>query len=256
MLSMRYTLDELAQRHSVRSYMRIPLDAKIVNALKALATWVNSHEAGLNFQLFFDSGAPFEGFTRSYGMFSGVDNYLAAVIDPTFANAAERAGFYAEMFVMKCVSLSLGTCFVSGTFSASHADAQIEVYEKIPFVVPFGVASLKKSLVASITEKLAHRKSLKPRDFFEGSDEEYTEACKRFPMLELGLKGVALAPSAMNKQPVRFRMEKDDAGNYALTAHSLDPKSNAVDLGIAKFNFAAAAGGTWDWGENAPYLPD
>ena len=222
--------------------------------LLAEATMVNSHESGLNFRIVFDSDSPFRGFARSYGMFKGVRNYLAPVVDPTFPDAIERAGYFAEQFVMACVELGLGTCFVSGTFSRDNVDVLTEVYEMVPFVVPFGFAGGKPSIVARITASAAHRKRMDARDFFEGTDEEYASALQEFPWLQTGLEAVACAPSAMNKRPVRISV-KEIEGARRVTASVPDMKTQAIDLGIAKFNFQAAVGGVWDWGNGAPFLP-
>ena len=118
-----YTLKELRERKSVRGYTDESLSESIRNTLNAEATFINSHEAGLNFQVRYDDTDPFRGLTRSYGMFRGVRNYLAVVIDSTFEFALERAGYFAEGYVMKAVSLGLGTCFVGGTFSRSSSNS-------------------------------------------------------------------------------------------------------------------------------------
>ena len=89
-----YTLKELRGRKSVRGYTEESLSESIRNTLNAEATFINSHEAGLNFQVRYDDADPFRGLTRSYGMFRGVRNYLAVVIDPTFEFALERAGYF------------------------------------------------------------------------------------------------------------------------------------------------------------------
>ena len=250
------TVKELRERHSVRSYdasREIPEELR--QKLLAEATMVNSHEAGLNFRIVFDSDAPFRGFARSYGMFKGVRNYLAPVIDPTFPDAEERAGYFAEQFVMACVESGLGTCFVSGTFSRDNVDVRTEVYETVPFVVPFGFDEGKPSLIARITASAAHRKRMDARDFFDGTEDEYASALHEFPWLQTGLEAVACAPSALNRRPVRISVKEID-GERRVVASVPDLKTQAIDLGIAKFNFQAAVGGIWDWGNAAAFYKD
>lgn len=248
-------LELLRSRHSVRSYSVDSLGEKIINRLRSEVTYINTHEAGLNFQLCFDDGQPFAGMARSYGMFRNVRNYLVAVIDPTFAAAYERAGFFAEQFVMEAVEAGLGTCFVGGTFSRDHVGARVEVYEKIPFVVTFGIADERHtSFMAKMAVRMSHRKSLAPREFFDGSDEEYEEAKKDFPWLETGLEAIACAPSALNKQPVRIKAKTID-NKKQIIAYTVDPAKYAVDLGIAKFNFSSVVPGIWDWGEKGVFYP-
>ena len=247
-----YSLIELKSRHSVRSFslQQIPNDVR--NQLKAETTDINSHEAGLSFQLCFDDDAPFRGFIRSYGFFKNARNYLACVIDPSFPHAYERAGYFAEQFVIKAVKLGLGTCFVGGTFSSSHVNVATRVYEKLPFIVAFGYPSdIGPSFIARLAVTASHRKQLSLRDFFEGTDEEYYHALNTYPWLKDALEGLSCAPSSLNKQPVRIYLNSD--GMICARSIPADYKSS-IDLGIAKFNFASVALGYWEWGEDAPFF--
>lgn len=248
-----YTLKELRERKSVRGYSDERLSDDMRNALNAEATFVNCHEAGLNFQVRFDDPDPFKGFSRSYGMFHGVRNYLAAIVDPTFDFAAERAGYYAEEFVMKAVSLGLGTCFVGGTFSRTSTNVRMEVYEKMPFIVAFGHAAYGAPLIGRVSAAMIHRKKMDPPQFFDGTVKEYAEALHRFPWLQKGVGAVACAPSALNARPVRIGVVSDESG-LSVVAKVADYEKNAVDLGIAKYNFASAVGGEWEWGNGGKFL--
>lgn len=249
-----YPLELLKKRHSVRNYTLQTVPVEMRNALQASVTMINSHESGLNFQLVYDNDDPFRGFTRSYGFFRNARNYLACVIDPTFPNTEERAGYFAEQFVIKATELGLGSCFIGGTFSRSHVDAQMHVYEQLPFIVAFGYEDNEHgSWVSRVAAKMIHRNSLAPREFFEGDDEKYKSALEKYPWLPEALEALACAPSSLNKQPVRVGLA-DDGMLYARSLPA-DAKS-AIDLGIAKFNFAAVAPGDWEWGERAPFYPD
>lgn len=231
-------LELLKSRHSVRGYLDKPLSEDVKDKLRAEVTMINTHEAGLNFQLCFDDNEPFAGFNRSYGMFKNARNYLAAVIDSTFPHAEERAGYFAEQFVMECVKLGLGSCFVSGTYSPRHVNVNMEVYEKLPFIVVFGLKGDRESRMAGFMSKLVHRggEDDNPRDFFQGSDSEYKEAKRLYPKLDDGLQGVACAPSAMNARGVRITLEDGRLKAVFAKGHNL------TDMGIAVYNFEAASG--------------
>lgn len=259
------TIDELRKRHSVRSYHNKEIPSSLRNTLGAEVTMINTHAGGLNFQLIYDDDEPFAGFSRSYGMFRGVRNYLAAVIDPAIPDAMEQAGYYAEQFVMKAVELGLGTCFVGGTFSAKHVNVRKEVYEEVPFLVTIGYTSDKVSLTARLSSKFAHRKVRNPKDFFDGDEIHYSDAMKMYPWLTTALEAVACAPSALNHQPVRLTLQNPareevaggtpDVPMIAAFVTS-DDKFSMVDLGIAKANVAMAVPGVWDWGPDAVFHPD
>lgn len=247
---MEYDISELEQRHSVRSYLEDPIPDIIRDRLKAEVTMINTQQAGLRFQLCFDDPAPFKGFRRSYGMFNNARNYLAAVIDPSFDNAEERAGYFAEQFVMKAVGLDLGTCFVSGTFSAKDVKAQMAVYERLPFIVVFGIPGGKAPALARMVRGAVHSRSLEPRDFFDGDDEKFEKACKVMPWLPVGLQGMAAAPSAGNRQCVRIELAENQ--NVPVLKACCKKGDHPVDLGIAKYNFQSPlpVNVEWEWGEN------
>lgn len=249
-------LELLKHRKSVRSFASSPISVEVRNRLRSEATYVNSHEAGLNFHVCFDDDAPFRGVGRSYGMFRNVSDYLAVVIDPTFPDTYERAGYFAEQWVMEAVKSGLGTCFVGGTFSASHIAARMEVYEKLPFVVAFGIPEESKTtLIAKLGMKIAHRKHRPARFFYDGDDAEYERARRAIGWLDCALESVACAPSSLNKQPVRLKMTEVN-GVATVEAHTVEPGKAPVDLGIAKFNVACAVQGTWEWGEKGIFMPD
>lgn len=249
-------IEILKSRKSVRSFGSSPISDSLRRTLQSEATFVNSHESGLSFRVVFDDDAPFRGIGRSYGMFRGVNNYLAVVIDPTFPHTMERTGYFAQQWVMEALKIGISTCFVGGTFSASHVETMVEVYEKIPFVIAFGTAEEARTpMVAKITMAMMHNKKRTPRDFFDGSDSEFESAQKNIKWLETALEAVACAPSALNKQPVRLK-PVETAEGWTVSAHTINPGSNAIELGIAKFNVAFAVGGSWEWGENALFLPE
>lgn len=255
------TIEDLAKRRSVRSYVPKPLLDSDRKTLEALITDINTHEAGMHLQLFTDSGAPFEGFRRSYGMFRGVKNYVALVVDNSYPFMREKAGYYGEQIVMKAVELGLGTCFVGGTFSSGHVDARVRAGEELLCLIVLGYADeAHTSLAARLSRKIAKRRSKKPEDFFK-SDISLLEAEKLFPALGQGLEAVALAPSALNKQPVEIGIASDSSEALNGSANSVSedgvtvtatvPEDNPmqlIDLGIAMFNFQAVVSGYWDWG--------
>lgn len=251
---MEYSLTELRNRHSVRNFLTDSVPGELRRRFNADVTMINSQESGLNFQLIYDDPDPLKGFRRSYGMFHNARNYLAAVVDPTFANAEERAGYFAEQFVMDVVTHGLGACFISGTYSPQHVKARMEVYEKLLFIVAFGYSADKPNTVLSdAMTSMMHGRRMSAREFFEGTDQEYELMSARFPWLETGLEGMACAPSGKNRRGIRIgvgNMEEEEV----LTAFCIKEPA-PVDLGIAKYNFQAPlpVAGEWEWGDNGAF---
>lgn len=259
------TLEQLKKRHSVRSFSAEPLKDEDVAAINAEISYINSHIRGMHFQLFTNDDEPFRGFTRSYGFFKGVRNYIACVADSSYEMWEVRAGFAGEQLVMMMVERGIGTCFVSGTFSSAHVNAQMRAGWKLPYVIPIGYpAETEQSAIEKLSKKILLGKDRSLTDFY---DREalipYEKASEFFPELTLALEAVACAPSARNSLPVRisivpampdddnpfaaYGMAESDSGAYTLQAR-VESTKNLVDLGIAMYNISAVVGGDWNFG--------
>lgn len=249
-MSMSDNLDLLKKRHSVRSFTTDPIDPDIIKSLKSAVTMINTHEAGAHFQIVTDDDAPFKGFSHSYGFFRNPRNYIACVMDMSFPDAMERAGYFAQELVMKCVESGLGTCYVGGTYNASGTDIQIRADWKLLFLILFGYPGGKDRTVARMMMKMAHRHDRTPEQFFTGDEKSLEQAVALYPQLPVGLEALACSPSSLNKQPVRVRFADGDNNSLEICVDPSNPK-NLIDLGIAKYNFSFATGIAVDWGNPA-----
>lgn len=253
---LRYTPDELASRHSVRKYAPVPVAPEVAAILDSEVEEINASYPGIRFVICYDSPEAFSSLRKTYGLFSGVSNYLVAVVDGSVGHAAEIAGFAAEQFVMRATRCGLGTCFVGATFDGSKLAVGLNEGEKVLFVVSFGYeAKGGEGLWRSMMRRIVRSKMLPPADFYTPGDGDlsFAEAAERMPLLEKGLEAVAVAPSARNRQPVRFRMGAD---GVLRAATIVENAFSDVDFGIAKFNFQAVAGGRWDWGRDGGFQMD
>lgn len=246
-------LEILKKRKSVRTYSDVPIEKELAEKLKAEVTLINTHVHGLNFQLVFNDPSPFKGFFKSYGSFKNASNYLAAIIDDNIEGMWEKAGYYAEKFVIEAVKNGLGTCFVGGTYDPKSVNLFLRFGEKILFLVLFGYPLEKERFTEKLLVNFIHRKIMNPEDFFEPSG-EYESAIKRFPKLKEGLEAVACAPSSLNKRPTRLFI-KDIDGRSEICA-KVDSSNNKamIDLGIAKFNFNYATSTQCEWGNGEPVI--
>ncbi len=234
------TLEQLGQRHSVRSFSPEPLPASILRSLKAEITDINTHEAGMHFQLVVNDDSAFKGFRKSYGFFRNPRNYVAAVVDKSFPDVLERAGYCAEQIAMKAIGLGLGTCFVGGTFDATSVPVQIRADWKILFVLLLGYPEVdKRRAMDRLVTRLAHRKEPDWKSFYVDKGIALEEALRKQPALETALKALLTAPSALNKRPVRLTLGSDGKIEAFLPPGAKDRK---IDLGIAIWNLEAAVG--------------
>jgi len=225
-------------RTSRRSYRDEKIDPKTVLQIQDLVDHCNK-ESGLSIR-FVENGAElFQSFSISYGMFHGVQSYFAMVGNKNQPHMREFAGYFGELIVLECTSQKLGTCWVSGTYDKVACGKQIGLTEEqeLVGVITVGCVEKQKTLKEK-TIALLGRKTKKLEDFIQPSAGLPAWVTK-------GIESVMKAPSAMNKQPVRFKYEAgivnatvDDA-----TAHQ------GIDLGIARAHFELGAWGAKSQGK-------
>ena len=245
----------LESRKSVMSFTDETLSKEIINKLKAVLTMINTHEAGLKFQLFINDSVPFKGIAKSYGFFVNAFNFVAAVVDTGMPHIYERAGYFAEQFAIKAVELGLGTCFVRSAYDKKTVNAQLRAGEKILFLILIGYPQEKLRVKEKIYIRLANLKKMAPKEFFAPKC-EYEEACREFPFLETGLKGVAFAPSLVNKRTMRISMEERDGRKILYAKVKEEKPDTLIDLGIAKYNFNFATHTECEWGNGSSLTED
>ena len=253
------TIEQLQARHSTRNFRPLPIPGSLVESLKAELTMINSHEAGLQFKLVTGNSEPLKGFSKSYGFFRNANNFIVAIVDVSFPDAIERAGYFAEQIVLKATDIGLATCFVGGTYSKTSIPVPLRAGQEVLFLILVGQEDIieKPRPLARIAMKIAHRNDKKWEDFFvERKDWTLKAALERFPFLKKGLQALACAPSSLNKQPFRIWIgQKEEQDIVRIGIPDISDKQ-FIDLGIAKCNFVAANGGYFDWGNGAAYYQE
>lgn len=247
------TLDDLRLRHSVRAYQSVPLSEAQTRSLRAAITDVNTHEAGMHFQLVEDDPEPFRGFSRSYGMIKGARHYIAAVVDRSYPDYMERAGYFGMELVMRAVCMGLDTCFVGGTYSRQHISARVRAGEDLLFLILVGNGSEKGSTVMGSLGKKIARGHKRPVEDFLDTPLPAENVRELFPKIADALDAVSWAPSSLGKQPVTVHINPD--GVLSMSVPDKKP-AQLIDLGIAMFSLQIAIPGVWQWGNPATFIPD
>lgn len=232
----------ISERHSSRKYLGTPLEDENIRFLNELINECNK-KSGLCIQLILNDEAAFKGFSKSYGMFSGVSHYLALVGKTNDPYLKEKCGYYGERIVLEATLLGLGTCWVGGTFSKKDCPVLQKSDETFVCVIVIGNCESELSLKEKFIHQITHRKTKRLEDFYESD----TDVPKWFTR---GVVAVKVAPSALNKQPVKFHYLNNEV---TCTVQKYD-SYEAIDMGIAKIHFEVAANnGHWQWGNHAPY---
>lgn len=240
-------------RCSRRKYLRTPISAENVSRLQQSIDRYNQ-EAGLRFQLILNNGEAFKGFKKSYGLLTGVENYLALVGSQKDPNIHEKTGRYGEMLVLEATAMGLGTCWIGGAYEKESCVCDVGKEEDFICVIPIGNVEKNCSTKERLVSSMMHRKS-KTMDELLRSDCEVPEWMKN------GMQAVMRAPSGLNLQPIAFTY--CDGVLRASVEHNESKKDvvekqeemNLIELGIAKLHFELGAGkGKWEYGNNGQFI--
>ncbi|HWQ80144.1 MAG TPA: nitroreductase family protein [Anaerovoracaceae bacterium] len=236
--------DAVNRRCSRRKYTAKEIDKTLVRKLMSSIEKYNE-AAGLRIQLITNNGDAFDGFRKSYGMFSGVRNYLALVGKCRDKDRMEKEGYFGEKLVLEATAMGLSTCWVGSSYDKASCVCDIRNDETLDCAIVIGYTEEKHSLREKFMESVTHRKS---------KTVEQMVKCD-MPMVPgwftEGMKAVQRAPSARNLQPVLFSYQ-----NGIVTAGVPgSAERSMIDLGIAKLHFEiGAGGGNWHWGSRAEYI--
>ncbi|MFV0517777.1 MAG: nitroreductase family protein [Aminipila sp.] len=231
-------------RHSVRSFLPDKISDDIVEKLQSSIDSYNNI-SGLNIQLVLNNGDAFKGLSNSYGMFSGVNNYIAMVGKANGVHEKEKVGYYGEKLVLEATEYGLGTCWVAGTFNRDNCACTLGTREDIFCVIPIGYAVSKVSFKDKLIKNIVGGKKKAIEEFFDptpGIPSWFIE----------GIKAVQKAPSALNKQPVKFSYSGETVSNKIPSVRAWITSNSRgfeqIDLGIAKLHFEIGSDSEdWEW---------
>ena len=225
-------------RISNRDYLDQPLSSKEVLLLDKVITRLNT-ESGLHMQLICEDPQVFGSLRKSYGMFSGVRNYVAMVGSRKDPDLMEKCGYYGQQLVLHATTMGLGTCWVGGTYDRQKCSCAVAPDEALCCVIAIGPVANQRRTKEKVIRSAIHRKSKTPSQLARGMGDAPD-------WFMAGIAAVQRAPSAMNRQPILFRYTTDGTVTAEIAEESA---YSEIDLGIAKYHFEIGVhGGTWTWG--------
>lgn len=235
--------DAVIMRRSRRKYLDTPIDYTVINKLKALIEEYRQ-KAGLNIQFVLNNGGAFNGLRKSYGMFSGVENYIGLIENKEDEHCSEKLGYFGEFLVLHATILDLGTCWVGGTFDRASCPFKLSDGEGIACVIAVGNVPKEHGIREKLIYNVTHRKT-------KAAQEMFTTDGPVPGWFMSGMESVQKAPSAVNRQPVMFSFHN---GVVSASVKDISASGMALDLGIAKLHFElGVGGGKWDWGNGAKF---
>jgi len=191
-------------------------------------------------ELITDSAARiFDFILGSYGIIRNPPAALAFIGDMRKPHVQETVGYTGEAAVLEATALGLGTCWVAGFFNPAAVAHRINFapYERVLAVSPFGYPIAEKTFGEKMLAGFGHSRKRKPlTELISGLSEE------NWPLwLKPALEAARIAPSATNRQPWTFNVEKK-AITISTDPGKLDFKvSKKLDCGIAMLHLEVAA---------------
>ena len=194
-----------------------------------------------------------KGVAGTYGKVKGARAFLAVVGNMESAYAQERAGYTGEGVVLEAVAMGLDTCWVGGLFHQDVAARLVGIHERerVLAVVPIGHAPqdwpLEEKLMTGFG-RTHKRKALTA--LLQDS-----EAGQLTQWVEAAIEAARLAPSAVNRQPWRFRASDKTLTVSVDGTKLLHTISKRLDCGIAMLHielaaFHAGVRGQWEFLNN------
>ena len=231
-------LAALATRRSRREYDGRPVTSADLDAIETMAAELRPWDDARCAVVRDAPPALFTGIVGAYGRVSGAPSalvFLATVDSPT---AQEHCGYTGEGLVLEASARGLATCWVGGFFSGSVAERLVTTGpgERILAVSPLGHATPRppsRERVVFGTGKPKRRRALDDIASGHGSWPGWARAA---------VEAARVAPSAMHRQPWRFRLE-DGALVVASSGVRTPRLSLRLDCGIAMLHAELGARG-------------
>lgn len=226
-------------RHSRRLYTPGETDPENLDQIAHTCTHFNPFH-GVRAVLIRRMGADiFRGLAGSFGKVKGASVYLAFLGNREVEGVEEKLGYLGEGLVLEATALGLSTCWVAGLFDPWVAAREINTgaNEKIFAVTPLGYGAKEYSREEKIISTLL--RSRRRKDLAQISRKNRRQ---KWPVWALaGLEAVRLAPSALNRQPWLFSMDKRGILLSMNKPGGHNHFSKRLDCGIAMLHFELAA---------------
>lgn len=231
-------LGALPERRSRRAFDGRPVPAADLDAIEATAAGFLPFDDARVVVVREVPQAFFTGIIGSYGKVAGAPSALVFIADDSSPASAEHCGYTGEGIVLEANARGLQTCWISGSFSRSAVTAAIPLgaHEVVRAISPVGHAVAEPT---TAERRLFGATKPKRR---RGLD-EIAPGHEQWPAWAVaGLNAARIAPSAMNRQPWRFRMQ-DGAVVVATAGPSMPLAPARLDCGIAMLHFELGARG-------------
>ncbi|RAK08164.1 putative nitroreductase [Halanaerobium saccharolyticum] len=242
----------IKERSSRRQFYSKIIEKPKLKKLRNLIEMINQEIEGLRIILVQnDVEEIFTGILGSYGKISGAPAYLAFVGIKDIPYLEEKIGYGGEAVILEATALELGTCWVSGTFKAEEvlADLDLKKSEKLYAISPLGYPEDRPTISERILKTVISSKKRLDLDklIINKNDLE-----AELEWIKTALKAARLAPSAVNRQPWRFKIGENEIIIELDSQEKNEEREKNLDCGIAMLHLEVGAlkagvSGSWEY---------
>lgn len=231
-------LAAVARRHSRRSFSPAPTPVAALDALEAVCVRFVPYNDARTVLVRTPGTDIFKGIVGSYGKVTGAPHALLFIGDSSAPFADQHVGYTGQAAILEATALDLATCWVGGFFDPKRAAGLVKLArnERIVAVSPVGTAVSKATSTERTLSGMAGASGRKSLDEIAPGDRS------AWPDWAVAaLETARLAPSAVNRQPWRFRFEN---GGLVVSVNGRfeTPKvTKRLDCGIAMLHVELAA---------------
>jgi len=231
-------LGAVARRRSRRVFDRVPVDATALEDVAGLCEVWRPYPDCRVVLVTSPSVDVFTGIIGGYGKVVGAPHVLVFVGDERSEFADQHLGYCGEAVILEATRLGLANCWIGGFFSAKRVAKVVDLRpgERVFAVSPLGYAPVEPSASERTMAGFAgaHKRKC-VAELAPSLDDSWPAWAVS------AVETARLAPSAVNRQPWRFRM---DLGGLVIAKDSRfeTPKvTKRLDIGIAMLHAELAA---------------
>lgn len=229
----------IEKRRSRRLFNPKPVDPNLLTKLNTICEEFRPFRGVRAVMVNNSSDRVFKGAISNYGKIKGAPAFIAFIGKLEDPNIEEKVGYSGEGIILEATAINLGTCWVGVSFRPEVAEslAIIKENEKVFAVTPIGYVMEEWSIEEKIMTGFGwthKRKSL--TELVTGIEE------LKWPLwLKTALEAARVAPSAVNRQPWRFKVE---INSITISVDDLKDTFNIskrLDCGIAMLHIEIAS---------------
>lgn len=232
-------LGAAARRRSRRAYDGTPLEPGELAALGELAArWRPYEDARI--ELVTEAAQDiFTGAIGSYGRVTNAPHTLLFIVSGRTDYSDQHLGYTGEGIVLEAASRGIDTCWIGGFFNPRRVTriANLSAGERVVAVSPLGHALEAPTASERAMARLADARRRMP--VAEIAPDSISSAWP--PWAIAAVETARVAPSAMNRQPWRFRLDSDGLVLSKDNPRETSKIPKRLDIGIAMLHVSLAA---------------